>query len=315
MADGGSAFIEHVVSRTDTLAFLAVKYSASVADIKRANKLFSEQGMHARRTLRIPVTAATYANLGGREAERVSEEASQRAAAAGGAQAEGRRAAGHARVPSGEGFGVDEAALAAGDVPRSRVMRQLAGAGGGEGSGAPPAAAAAIARAQRAGGGGPSFVDEDLLVVERLAEQAERMGVGTDTVLRDSGVAGAPARETMERRRAAEQSITSGSGWDDFDSWGGAQAQQAPRQQGQAPSAALPPRAPLFPVGAKGGGSGGTGSGLRKFLGLGGRTPSSSSLSGASGDEGGGGVEMRRLSGSRGASGLPTSYGAGKKAD
>lgn len=52
MCNGGG--IEHIVSRFDTLAGVAIKYGVEVADIKRMNGLTSDLQMFSRKSLRIP---------------------------------------------------------------------------------------------------------------------------------------------------------------------------------------------------------------------------------------------------------------------
>lgn len=51
---GTAAYIEHTVSRLDTLAGIAIKYGVEVADIKRFNGLTTDLQMFALKTLRIP---------------------------------------------------------------------------------------------------------------------------------------------------------------------------------------------------------------------------------------------------------------------
>nr|GEV58426.1 hypothetical protein [Tanacetum cinerariifolium] len=50
----GGSNIEHIVTRFDTLAGVAIKYGVEVADIKRMNGLTTDLQMFARKSLRIP---------------------------------------------------------------------------------------------------------------------------------------------------------------------------------------------------------------------------------------------------------------------
>ncbi|KAF3438343.1 hypothetical protein FNV43_RR21105 [Rhamnella rubrinervis] len=52
---GGKNYIEHRVSKMDTLAGVAIKYGVEVADIKRMNGLASDLQMFALKTLQIPL--------------------------------------------------------------------------------------------------------------------------------------------------------------------------------------------------------------------------------------------------------------------
>ncbi|KAL1832664.1 hypothetical protein ACET3Z_002315 [Daucus carota] len=52
---GGSNYIEHRVSKFDTLAGVAIKYGVEVADIKKINGLVTDIQMFARKTLYIPL--------------------------------------------------------------------------------------------------------------------------------------------------------------------------------------------------------------------------------------------------------------------
>lgn len=52
---GGDDYIEHRVSKLDTLAGVAIKYGVEVADVKRANGLATDLHMFGHQTLRIPV--------------------------------------------------------------------------------------------------------------------------------------------------------------------------------------------------------------------------------------------------------------------
>lgn len=54
--DASNGFIEHHVSKLDTLAGVAIKYGVEVADVKRSNGLVSDFQMFAHNTLRIPVS-------------------------------------------------------------------------------------------------------------------------------------------------------------------------------------------------------------------------------------------------------------------
>ncbi|CAI9096970.1 OLC1v1033245C1 [Oldenlandia corymbosa var. corymbosa] len=51
---GGRSYIEHTVTKFDTLAGVAIKYGVEVADIKRINGLVSDLQMFALKTLQIP---------------------------------------------------------------------------------------------------------------------------------------------------------------------------------------------------------------------------------------------------------------------
>ncbi|KAE8672653.1 Detected protein of confused Function [Hibiscus syriacus] len=51
----GAGFIEHPISRFDTLAGLAIKYGVEVADIKKMNGLVTDLQMFALKTLQIPL--------------------------------------------------------------------------------------------------------------------------------------------------------------------------------------------------------------------------------------------------------------------
>ncbi|KAL6778381.1 hypothetical protein ACKKBG_A17990 [Auxenochlorella protothecoides x Auxenochlorella symbiontica] len=53
-SSSGQQFITHHVTKLDTLAGVAIRYNASVADIKRCNGLLSDSAMYARETLLIP---------------------------------------------------------------------------------------------------------------------------------------------------------------------------------------------------------------------------------------------------------------------
>ncbi|GJN39422.1 hypothetical protein PR202_gb28540 [Eleusine coracana subsp. coracana] len=50
-----SDYLEHEVSRMDTLAGIAIKYGVEISDIKRANGFVSDSQMFAHKTLRIPL--------------------------------------------------------------------------------------------------------------------------------------------------------------------------------------------------------------------------------------------------------------------
>ncbi|XP_057484798.1 uncharacterized protein LOC130771229 [Actinidia eriantha] len=52
--DCGSSYIEHRVSKMDTLAGVAIKYGVEVADIKRINGLVTDLQMFARKSIHIP---------------------------------------------------------------------------------------------------------------------------------------------------------------------------------------------------------------------------------------------------------------------
>ncbi|XP_004137527.1 uncharacterized protein LOC101205794 isoform X1 [Cucumis sativus] len=52
---GGSNYIEHQISRMDTLAGIAIKYGVEVADIRRLNGLAADLQMFALKKLRIPL--------------------------------------------------------------------------------------------------------------------------------------------------------------------------------------------------------------------------------------------------------------------
>ncbi|MCD7458775.1 hypothetical protein HAX54_039154, partial [Datura stramonium] len=51
----GLSYIEHPVSKFDTLAGVAIRYGVEVADIKRINGLVSDLQMFALKTLHIPL--------------------------------------------------------------------------------------------------------------------------------------------------------------------------------------------------------------------------------------------------------------------
>ncbi|KAG6672614.1 hypothetical protein I3843_16G068700 [Carya illinoinensis] len=51
----GANYIEHQVSKLDTLAGVAIKYGVEVADIKRINGLATDLQMFALKTLQIPL--------------------------------------------------------------------------------------------------------------------------------------------------------------------------------------------------------------------------------------------------------------------
>ncbi|KAJ9553953.1 hypothetical protein OSB04_017998 [Centaurea solstitialis] len=53
--DGGLGYIEHTVTRFDTLAGVAIKYGVEVADIKKMNGLTTDLQMFARKSLQIPL--------------------------------------------------------------------------------------------------------------------------------------------------------------------------------------------------------------------------------------------------------------------
>lgn len=55
VGDGGLGYIEHTVSKFDTLAGVAIKYGVEVADIKKMNGLTTDLQMFARKTLQIPL--------------------------------------------------------------------------------------------------------------------------------------------------------------------------------------------------------------------------------------------------------------------
>ncbi|KAK1326997.1 F-box protein [Acorus calamus] len=54
-SSGGGNFIEHRVSKMDTLAGVAIKYGVEIADIKRMNGLVTDLQMFAHKSLRIPL--------------------------------------------------------------------------------------------------------------------------------------------------------------------------------------------------------------------------------------------------------------------
>lgn len=56
--DQSAGFIVHEVKPTDTLEGISLKYGVSVADVKKANKLFSSM-IHGHFTLKIPVDKRT----------------------------------------------------------------------------------------------------------------------------------------------------------------------------------------------------------------------------------------------------------------
>nr|GEX48603.1 hypothetical protein [Tanacetum cinerariifolium] len=51
----GLGYIEHVVTKFDTLAGVAIKYGVEVADIKKMNGLTTDLQMFSRKTLHIPL--------------------------------------------------------------------------------------------------------------------------------------------------------------------------------------------------------------------------------------------------------------------
>ncbi|VAI94182.1 unnamed protein product [Triticum turgidum subsp. durum] len=54
--DGGQEdFLQHEVSRMDTLAGIAIKYGVQISDIKRANSLVTDSQMYAHKALLIPL--------------------------------------------------------------------------------------------------------------------------------------------------------------------------------------------------------------------------------------------------------------------
>ncbi|KAI0493752.1 hypothetical protein KFK09_023877 [Dendrobium nobile] len=55
LASVGANFIEHRVSKMDTLAGVAIKYGVEIADIKRMNGLVTDLQMFARKSLQIPL--------------------------------------------------------------------------------------------------------------------------------------------------------------------------------------------------------------------------------------------------------------------
>ncbi|KAJ6288895.1 hypothetical protein OIU76_024800 [Salix suchowensis] len=55
LPNGGSGFIEHPVSKLDTLAGVAIKYGVEVADIKKMNGLVTDLQMFALKSLQIPL--------------------------------------------------------------------------------------------------------------------------------------------------------------------------------------------------------------------------------------------------------------------
>ncbi|KAJ6419628.1 hypothetical protein OIU84_029695 [Salix udensis] len=54
-SNGGGGFIEHPVSKLDTLAGVAIKYGVEVADIKKMNGLVTDLQMFALKSLQIPL--------------------------------------------------------------------------------------------------------------------------------------------------------------------------------------------------------------------------------------------------------------------
>ncbi|KAK1321603.1 F-box protein [Acorus calamus] len=54
-SSGGLNFIEHRVSKMDTLAGVAIKYGVEIADIKRMNGLVTDLQMFAHKSLQIPL--------------------------------------------------------------------------------------------------------------------------------------------------------------------------------------------------------------------------------------------------------------------
>lgn len=69
-ADRGNDYIEHRVSKLDTLAGVAIKYGVEVADIKRANGLGTDLHMFGHQTLRIPFCGRHGEHAPSRRAER-----------------------------------------------------------------------------------------------------------------------------------------------------------------------------------------------------------------------------------------------------
>ncbi|KAI3816395.1 hypothetical protein L1987_16089 [Smallanthus sonchifolius] len=55
VGDGGLRYIEHTVTKFDTLAGVAIKYGVEVADIKKMNGLTTDLQMFSRKTLHIPL--------------------------------------------------------------------------------------------------------------------------------------------------------------------------------------------------------------------------------------------------------------------
>ncbi|KAK1438046.1 hypothetical protein QVD17_03847 [Tagetes erecta] len=55
VGNGGVGCIEHIVTKFDTLAGVAIKYGVEVADIKRMNGLTTDLQMFARKSLKIPL--------------------------------------------------------------------------------------------------------------------------------------------------------------------------------------------------------------------------------------------------------------------
>ena len=53
--DGQEDFLQHQVSRMDTLAGIAIKYGVEISDIKRANSLVTDSQMYAHKALLIPL--------------------------------------------------------------------------------------------------------------------------------------------------------------------------------------------------------------------------------------------------------------------
>lgn len=54
--DDGDGYIEHRVSKLDTLAGIAIRYGVEVADVKRANGLVTDLQMFGHQTLKIPLS-------------------------------------------------------------------------------------------------------------------------------------------------------------------------------------------------------------------------------------------------------------------
>ncbi|XP_076890094.1 uncharacterized protein LOC143541065 [Bidens hawaiensis] len=55
VGDGGLGYIEHTVTKFDTLAGVAIKYGVEVADVKRMNGLTTDLQMFSHKTLHIPL--------------------------------------------------------------------------------------------------------------------------------------------------------------------------------------------------------------------------------------------------------------------
>ncbi|CAI7904607.1 unnamed protein product [Closterium sp. NIES-53] len=60
--DGGQQCVLHEVTRFDTLAGIAIRYGAQVADIKKANRISTDSQLFAMKFIRVPLSAALSAS-------------------------------------------------------------------------------------------------------------------------------------------------------------------------------------------------------------------------------------------------------------